>query len=98
LAAPSAEDDEREAQRVLSERLAAQPYQREATTVTAGGGDDGVTPNRSFSVRPVLMNSRDDTIEARVGKWALRQFLVIPIVVLALWGIAAIVQPLFAHH
>ena len=41
---------------------------------------------------PDFWNRRDDTFEKRVGKWAFRQFVVLPIVVLVVIGIIALIN------
>ena len=39
---------------------------------------------------PKIMSSRDNTFEQRMGKWALRQFVLIPLLVLIAGGIIVI--------
>ena len=41
---------------------------------------------------PDLLNRPDDTVEKRVGKWAFRQFVVLPIVVIVVLGIILLVH------
>ncbi len=43
------------------------------------------------------LNSRDDTIEQRVGKWALRQFVLLPLVILVAVGFLVVLSLLSKH-
>ena len=44
---------------------------------------------------PDLSNRRDDTVDERVGKWVVRQCMVLPVVVIVLLAIVALIK--FIH-
>ena len=59
------------------------------TGVTETADDGGIE-------LPDIWNRRDDTVGQRVGKWAFRQFVLLPVLIVLIAGVWALISAL--HH